>query len=51
MVQISDREKSIVHAVKSLVGYLPAVAKIPVLSNEFPVFSIKLSVFQKVTLG
>lgn len=45
MVQVSDREKSIVHAVKSLLEYLPAVAKLPVLSNEFFVFSIKLSVF------
>lgn len=45
MVQVSYWEKSIVHAVKSLLKYFPAVAKLPVLANEFFVFSIKLSVF------
>lgn len=45
MVQVSDWEKSIAHAIKSLLEYLPDVAKLPVLSNEFFVFSIKHSVF------
>lgn len=51
MVQVSDWEKSIVHAIKSLLEYLPDVAKLPVLSNGFFVFSIKLSVFTESYTG
>lgn len=45
MAQVSDGGESIAHAAKPLSECLPAEVKLPVLSNEFSAFSIKLSVF------
>lgn len=45
MVQVSGRGISFVHTIKSLSEHFTAEVKLPVLSNEFSAFSIKLSVF------